>query len=184
MNADRPRNSCYLYFHPGNRRLRRRKPALFARLRPAFRRRTRRIYAKKPKKRRYADFCSLLDASLLIRRMGKSKLKFMHSITYAFFSGTPPPLCAVIPSTFYRAWKRWVDSPTSHPRPTAVDNSQFLCESHSLLLYDPNCSEEIESTITVIRGDEWDELVLLWAFFAFIVTLMPKFATSLLQVPR
>ncbi|TEB26623.1 cysteine proteinase [Coprinellus micaceus] len=141
--GERPRNSCYLYFHPGNRRLRRRKPALFARLRPSISKEDKKDLRKKAEEE-------------------KSKLKFMHSITYAFFSGTPPPLCAVIPSTFYRAWKRWVDSPTSHPRPTAVDNSQFLCESHSLLLYDPNCSEEIESTITVIRRDEWDELVLLY----------------------
>ena len=123
------------------------------------------------KKAEEEKVCGLLPplfwkALLLIHRIVQSKLKFMNSITYAFFSGTSPPLCAVIPSTFYRAWKRWVDSPTSHPRPTGVDNSHFLCESHSLLLYDPNCSEEIESTITIIRRDEWDELVLLWAFFA------------------
>lgn len=85
----------------------------------------------------------------------------MNSMTYAFFSESSESLCAIIPNTFYKAWKRWVDNPTSQPRPEAVDNSLFLCDSHSLLLYDPNCAEEIESAITIICRDEWDKLELL-----------------------
>ncbi|KAJ3544080.1 hypothetical protein NMY22_g2917 [Coprinellus aureogranulatus] len=92
----------------------------------------------------------------------KSKLKYMNSMTYSFFSGASQSSCAIIPTTFYKAWKRWVDSPTSQPRPEAVDNSRFLCDSHSLLIYDPNCADEIESTITIIRRDEWDELAQLY----------------------
>jgi hypothetical protein len=31
-----------------------------------------------------------------------------------------------------------------------------------MLLYDPNCNEDIESIITIIRRDEWNELVSLY----------------------
>lgn len=88
----------------------------------------------------------------------QSKLKHMNSMTYAFFSGSSPS-CAVIPTKFYRSWKRWVDSPTTQPRPEAADNSPFLCDSHSTLLFDPNFPEEIENKMTIIRRDEYDELV-------------------------
>ncbi|KAF5315656.1 hypothetical protein D9611_004911 [Ephemerocybe angulata] len=89
----------------------------------------------------------------------KSKMKHMNSMTYTFFSAANASnSCAIIPSKFYKSWKRWADSPTSQPRPEAVDTSQFLCDPHSMLLCDPNCPEEIDSAITLIRRDEWDQL--------------------------
>lgn len=120
-----------------------------------------------------AETCAVCEAQVSISKEDKrelrrkaedekSKLKFMNSITYAFFSESSQSSCAIIPNAFYKAWKRWVDSPTSQPRPEAVDNSLLLCDSHSLLLYDPNCAEEIEAAITIIQRDEWDKLVLLY----------------------
>jgi len=88
----------------------------------------------------------------------QSKLKHMNSMTYAFFSGSSPS-CAIVPSQFYKSWKRWADSPTSQPRPESIDNAPFLCKDHQMLLYDPNSPGEMDPVITLIRRDEWEELI-------------------------
>jgi len=50
-----------------------------------------------------------------------------------------------------------VDHPAENTRPDTVNNEPFFCE-HRLLIFDPNCQTDVDSTITVIRREEWDAL--------------------------
>jgi ubiquitin carboxyl-terminal hydrolase 48 len=71
-------------------------------------------------------------------------------------SSDPQP-CAIIPLQFVKSWRRWLNSPCDNPRPDMFDNDSFICE-HGLLAFDPNCDTDLDSTIMVIKLDEWHEL--------------------------
>ncbi|KAF7969279.1 hypothetical protein HWV62_27809 [Athelia sp. TMB] len=65
--------------------------------------------------------------------------------------------CAIIPTKFVRAWKKWVLKPGETTRPEVLDNSPFFCE-HSKLVLDPNCSEDLNVSVTIVRRSDWDSL--------------------------
>ncbi|KAH9483698.1 Ubiquitin carboxyl-terminal hydrolase 48 [Psilocybe cubensis] len=54
-------------------------------------------------------------------------------------------------------WRRWVNNPTDNTRPEIVDNKIFLCQ-HDHLIFDPNCTNDLDSTILIIERNHWDEL--------------------------
>ncbi|KAH6918351.1 hypothetical protein BKA70DRAFT_13800 [Coprinopsis sp. MPI-PUGE-AT-0042] len=88
----------------------------------------------------------------------KAKLKHMNPTALRFFSSAETDeSCAIIPTQFYTSWKRWVDSPTIHPRPDEINTKSLLC-THEKFLYDPNSPEDVSSMITVIRLNELEVL--------------------------
>jgi hypothetical protein len=75
---------------------------------------------------------------------------------------------AIIPSQFVKKWNRWATNPCAiNPRPESVDNAPFFCE-HDLLSFDPNCSSDIDSTLTIVQLDQWDTLGTLCVTFLFV----------------
>ncbi|KDR73501.1 hypothetical protein GALMADRAFT_72029 [Galerina marginata CBS 339.88] len=115
------------------------------------------------------ETCAVCDAEVHIskedkkefRRQAeeeKARLKFIYqSFLDAWADSSERTACAVVPSQFIRNWRRWVNNPSDHPRPTAVDNKPFFCE-HDLLIFDPNCFNDLDSSITIIERDNWDIL--------------------------
>ncbi|TFK30135.1 cysteine proteinase [Coprinopsis marcescibilis] len=92
----------------------------------------------------------------------KAKLKSMNDMAFRYFApAKAAESCAIIPSDFFTSWKRWVDGPTSHLQPGEIDTESLLC-AHSMLLYDPNSNEDLDSAVTVIRREEWEILTTLY----------------------
>ncbi|KAF8911983.1 hypothetical protein CPB84DRAFT_1760942 [Gymnopilus junonius] len=88
----------------------------------------------------------------------KARLRFIHQTSLDSWGDVLESTChAVIPSLFIKNWKRWVNNPTDQARPDTIDNSQFLCE-HGHLLFDPNYSNDLDSSITIIESSQWDAL--------------------------
>ncbi|KAF8163463.1 hypothetical protein B0H34DRAFT_795175 [Crassisporium funariophilum] len=113
--------------------------------------------------------CAICDAEVHISKEDKreirrrvedekAQLKFLLEQSLdAWTESVVAQPYAVIPSQFVKSWKRWLASSCENTRPETVDNASFLCE-HGLLAFDPNCSIDLESTITIIRREEWDVL--------------------------
>ena len=64
---------------------------------------------------------------------------------------------AVLSTQFIKNWKRWVSNPLEQQRPERIDNTQFFCH-HELLAIDLNCPSDLDSSIMIIRRDEWNVL--------------------------
>ena len=62
--------------------------------------------------------------------------------------------CAIVPTSFVRAWRQWVLRPSEVPKPSAVDNYQFICE-HGLLAFDPNVGGDVDASMTIIKRSDW-----------------------------
>ena len=88
----------------------------------------------------------------------QAKLKHMHDNA---LNGSTKLLenvpCAIIPAHFIRAWKQWLFRPAELARPSAVDNTQFMCQ-HGLLTIDPNYSNDLDANVAVITRSDWDTL--------------------------
>jgi hypothetical protein len=88
----------------------------------------------------------------------KARLKHMHDYALAgsltLLEHVP---CAVVPAQFVRSWRQWLARPTEVERPEAVDNSMFLCE-HGMLVFDPNISLDLDSSIAIIKRSDWKVL--------------------------
>ncbi|KAF8623508.1 hypothetical protein AX15_006291 [Amanita polypyramis BW_CC] len=65
--------------------------------------------------------------------------------------------CAVISAEFAKSWKQWQDFPVDKPRPGTIDNTIFIC-GHGKLLFDPNCSSDLDSSMLVIHRHDWETL--------------------------
>lgn len=120
-----------------------------------------------------AEICAVCDALIHISKEDKKEgrrraedekamLKHMYNSWAIFPLASENTPCAVIPTPFYKCWKRWVDHPAENTRPDTVDNEPFFCE-HRLLIFDPNCQTDVDSTVTVIRREEWDALQRLYS---------------------
>ncbi|KAJ3510286.1 hypothetical protein NLJ89_g4765 [Agrocybe chaxingu] len=93
----------------------------------------------------------------------KARLRFIYEPkldTWAV-NGSTKIQCAIVPSPFIKKWKRWLNSP-DNARPEGIDNSSFICE-HGLLLLDPNCSTDLDSSVVVIQREDWDTLLSIYS---------------------
>lgn len=106
---------------------------------------------------------TFLNLDLVIFKLNfniQARLKFLHEISLDSWwteSSTDPQPCAIIPLQFVKSWRRWLNSPCDNPRPDMFDNDSFICE-HDLLAFDPNCPADLDSTIMIIKLDEWHAL--------------------------
>lgn len=88
----------------------------------------------------------------------QARLRFLHEISLDSWTELSDPLpCAIIPLQFVKSWRRWLNSPCDNSRPDMFDNDSFICE-HDLLAFDPNCHADLDSTIMVIKLEEWHAL--------------------------
>jgi len=65
--------------------------------------------------------------------------------------------CAVVPADFVKSWKQWLSFPMDSPRPGVLDNSIFFCE-HDLLLFDPNSTLDLDSSMLIVHRRDWETL--------------------------
>lgn len=65
--------------------------------------------------------------------------------------------CVIVPSSFVRDWRQWVQRPTERPRPEGPDTSPLFCTEHQLLNFDPN-SIDLDESLAIIRRVEYDKL--------------------------
>lgn len=65
--------------------------------------------------------------------------------------------CALVPAQFIRQWKQWLFRPAGLPRPESVDNGPFICR-HGLLILNPNIASDMDNSVAVITGGDWDVL--------------------------
>ncbi|KAH7929713.1 cysteine proteinase [Leucogyrophana mollusca] len=115
------------------------------------------------------ELCPICEASIRvskedkreIRRRAedeKARLRHMHDNALTgntlLLENVP---CAVIPAQFVRSWRQWLSRPTESPRPQGVDPSQFLCH-HEELVFDPNCPNDLDTSIALIQRTEWEIL--------------------------
>ncbi|KAH7913760.1 hypothetical protein BJ138DRAFT_1145448 [Hygrophoropsis aurantiaca] len=115
------------------------------------------------------ELCPICEASVHVSREDKrelrkraedekARLRHMHDNALTgntlLLENVP---CAVIPTQFVRLWRQWLIRPTESPRPHALDNSQFLCQ-HGKLIFDPNCPNDLDTSIALIQKSEWDIL--------------------------
>ncbi|TFK42426.1 hypothetical protein BDQ12DRAFT_644097 [Crucibulum laeve] len=91
----------------------------------------------------------------------KAKLKRLHDALTFGLDGSQSPFFTVLPTHFLNGWRKWVDNPTVHTRPGKVDNTPFLCE-HEMLAFDPNCPTDLDSTLAIIKSEDWDILETLY----------------------
>lgn len=92
----------------------------------------------------------------------QAQLKHMHDFALGGdMSLLENVACAVVPAQFVRSWKQWVVRPTETSRPVTVDNTPFFCE-HQLLVFDPNCPSDLNSSLALIKRADWDALEILW----------------------
>ncbi|EMD38059.1 hypothetical protein CERSUDRAFT_113204 [Gelatoporia subvermispora B] len=88
----------------------------------------------------------------------KAKLKYMHDNalngTAALLEDVP---CAILAAQFVRSWRQWLLRPGEAPRPDGIDNSHFICE-HGELCIDPNCANDLDSSVAIIKRSDWDIL--------------------------
>ncbi|OCH88183.1 cysteine proteinase [Obba rivulosa] len=88
----------------------------------------------------------------------KAKLKHMHDNALtgstALLEDVP---CAILPAHFVRMWRHWLLRPGEAPRPDGIDNSQFVCE-HGELCIDPNCANDLDSSVAIVKRSDWDIL--------------------------
>ncbi|KAI0780996.1 cysteine proteinase, partial [Trametes elegans] len=93
----------------------------------------------------------------------KARLKYMHDNALngntALLEDVP---CAIVPSQFVRSWRQWIMRPSEVARPEALDNSPFVCE-HGLLAFDPNESEDIDASMSIIKRSDWEALTELYS---------------------
>ena len=88
----------------------------------------------------------------------QARLRFLHETSLdSWTESSDPQHCAVIPMQFVKGWRRWLNSPCDNPRPDVFNNTLFICE-HEMLVFDPNCQTDLDSTIMVIGIDEWHAL--------------------------
>ncbi|KAJ3574829.1 hypothetical protein NP233_g1494 [Leucocoprinus birnbaumii] len=112
-----------------------------------------------------AELCPVCDAVLHISKEDKRELRRRaedeKALLKPMYEGTPfteeDVSLAIVPTTFYKGWVSWVNSPADHTRADKLDNSHFLCE-HNLLNFDPNCPLDTEMTISIIRHSDWEAL--------------------------
>ncbi|CAA7271556.1 unnamed protein product [Cyclocybe aegerita] len=93
----------------------------------------------------------------------KARLRFIYEPTLDTWAvdRSTRTQCAIVPSQFIKKWKRWLNSP-DNARPESIDNSSFLCK-HGLLLLDPNCSTDLDSSVIVIQREDWDTLLSIYS---------------------
>ena len=85
----------------------------------------------------------------------KALLKFIYEPGLdSWASGVAHNSFAVVPSHFVKTWRRWVAQPNVTAKPVAFDNDIFFCE-HNKLVFDPNDSTDMDSSIVLIQQDEW-----------------------------
>ena len=65
--------------------------------------------------------------------------------------------CAIVVAQFVRAWRQWLLRPSEIVRPDTIDNSLLLCE-HGQLIFDPNCSGDLDSSIVFVKRTDWNVL--------------------------
>ncbi|KAF8077825.1 hypothetical protein FPV67DRAFT_1557276 [Lyophyllum atratum] len=114
-----------------------------------------------------SELCPVCDALIHISKESnrevrkqaedeKARLKDMHddlsSGDASALEGVP---CALIPADFVKSWKQWLNRPLECSRPDSVNNMPFICE-HNMLLIDPNCASDVESSAVVIKRSDWD----------------------------
>ncbi|EPT06051.1 hypothetical protein FOMPIDRAFT_1034036 [Fomitopsis schrenkii] len=117
----------------------------------------------------HAELCPVCEALLHISKEDKrefrrraeeekARLKHMHDNALngntMLLENVP---CAIVPAQFVRAWRQWILRPTEVSRPDRVDNSQFLCE-HGLLALDPNVNSDMDSSIAVVKRNDWETI--------------------------
>lgn len=78
--------------------------------------------------------------------------------------------CALIPADFVRTWRHYVYRPIKYPRPAGLDTACFVCK-HDKLNIDPN-SNDLDSTICVIRRDDWDALTEMYVTVTTVVDIV------------
>lgn len=105
----------------------------------------------------------LFTAAVLTPRMATSivhQMKLKHMYENALGPNNTRLLqdvpCALVPADFARTWKQYIYRPMKYPRPEILDTTCFVCE-HGKLNIDPN-SNDLDSTICVVRRDDWDAL--------------------------
>lgn len=93
-----------------------------------------------------------------VDNQSQARLKHMHdnALTGSTFDLENVP-CAIIPAQFVRTWKKWLSRPSDALRPEMVDNAPFICE-HGMLLIDPNCPGDLNTTVTIVKRSDWDAL--------------------------
>ncbi|KAM5535206.1 hypothetical protein V8D89_011142 [Ganoderma adspersum] len=88
----------------------------------------------------------------------KARLKHMHDNALngntALLEDVP---CAIVSSQFVRSWRQWVLRPGEVSRPETVDNSTFICE-HGLLAFDPNVAGDLDTSMTIVKRNDWNAL--------------------------
>ncbi|KAH9946153.1 cysteine proteinase [Epithele typhae] len=88
----------------------------------------------------------------------KARLKHMHENALngnvSLLEDTP---CAIVPTSFVRAWRQWTLRPGDIARPEVIDNAQFVCE-HGLLAFDPNLGGDLDGSMSIIKRSDWDTL--------------------------
>ncbi|KAF8587403.1 cysteine proteinase [Ramaria rubella] len=88
----------------------------------------------------------------------KEKLKGIFPNVLAFDPEFDPGVCqAIICADFLRQWRSWIGRPHEKPRPGAIDNTQLICK-HNRLVIDPNVSQDLGSSVSVISLSDWQTL--------------------------
>ncbi|KAG5647280.1 hypothetical protein DXG03_000816 [Asterophora parasitica] len=116
-----------------------------------------------------SELCPICDANIHIskenrrevRKQAEDETAILKDLYDALLSGntstTEGISFALIPMTFAKAWRRWLTRPTECARPGDLDTTSLFCE-HGLLVVDPNCTADLESSAVVIKRDHWDVL--------------------------
>ncbi|PPQ64679.1 hypothetical protein CVT26_002769 [Gymnopilus dilepis] len=115
------------------------------------------------------EACAVCEAEIHINKEDKKEvrkraedekalLRFIHQSSLDSWAHISENTSyAIVPTHFIKHWKRWVNSPFDQPKPEGVDNAIFLCE-HEHLVFDPNCPNDLDSTMMIIEGGQWDVL--------------------------
>ncbi|KAF9526995.1 cysteine proteinase [Crepidotus variabilis] len=113
--------------------------------------------------------CAICDAEIFVSKEDKkelrklvedekARLRFIYEPSLDDWSrGTGIISYAMLSSRFLKDWKRWLHNPSENPRPCKIDNAPLICQ-HDLLVVDPDCKTDMDTSITIIKRDDWDVL--------------------------